>query len=612
LKTKYLIPGCIAALAIGYAAAEYFVPRYFHPPVDETVTARNIIQYVGPKPMNVRDTPAGNYLAGKFAQNRKDWSTASKYMGQIIEQVGDIDGIDELRNHSMVLAMSAGQAEKAVQLAHHIQKNDPDNVLATLFLVMEKFKMEDYAGIQETLDRISEDSIAAFIIPLISLWADTAEGDISTEQLAYTPIYIYHAMLAGRYVDQKDVVKPFVNRGFNPADADIRDIEEFADLFALYGMDEKAIILYQELIDSRYAGEPVEEKLALLKEGQSIESMLAIPDVASPKDGAAVVFMDMAEILVREYSDDSANVFAQMALYLKPELETPRLIIGNIYARYKRFEEAIKVLQTIPASSSNYTMAQRQIAELYVENEQDDKAIAILSQLSGEEFNVEATNQIGDIYRYEEKYDRAVQTYSQIINHFETLPDKYWYVLYARGMSYERLGKYDKAEADLQKALQFRPADPYLLNYLGYSWADQGVNLEEALELIRQAAEIEPGDGYIADSLGWVHYKLGNFEMAVENLENAVELLPYDPTINDHLGDAYWRVGRQKEAQFQWRRALNNMEEEDLELSSRLERKLAEGLSDDSQTLSDLPMQPTAAPKAPDGTTTRIDGQAAN
>ena len=158
-------------------------------------------------------------------------------------------------------------------------------------------------------------------------------------------------------------------------------------------------------------------------------------------------------------------------------------------------------------------------------------------------------------------------------------------------MSYERLGKFEKAEKDLQEALVFRPDEPYLLNYLGYSWADQGVNLDKSLELIYRAAELRPDDGYIADSLGWVYYKLEDYERAVEYLEKAVELLPYDSTVNDHLGDAYWRVGRIKEAKFQWERALNHQEEEDLELTTKLEKKIRKGLQDDDNELSEIPVK---------------------
>ena len=112
-----------------------------------------------------------------------------------------------------------------------------------------------------------------------------------------------------------------------------------------------------------------------------------------------------------------------------------------------------------------------------------------------------------------------------------------------------------EAEADMKKALELFPDQPLVLNYLGYSWIDQGVHLEEGMNMIRRAVEQRPDDGYIVDSLGWAYFRTGNYEEAVKNLERAVELKADDPTINDHLGDAYWRVGRTLEAHFQWSHA---------------------------------------------------------
>ena len=118
-----------------------------------------------------------------------------------------------------------------------------------------------------------------------------------------------------------------------------------------------------------------------------------------------------------------------------------------------------------------------------------------------------------------------------------------------------------------------------MLNYLGYSWIDQGINLDEGMKMIKRAVEQRPDDGYIVDSLGWAYFRIGNYEEAVKNLERAIELKPEDPTINDHLGDAYWRVGRMLEAKFQWAHARDlKPEPEDL---PKIEAKIVNGMPDD-------------------------------
>jgi tetratricopeptide (TPR) repeat protein len=131
----------------------------------------------------------------------------------------------------------------------------------------------------------------------------------------------------------------------------------------------------------------------------------------------------------------------------------------------------------------------------------------------------------------------------------------------------------------MKTALELSPDQPLVLNYLGYSWVDQHINLDEGMRMIRRAVEQRTDDGYIVDSLGWAYYRMGDFENAVKYLEQAVELKPEDPTINDHLGDAYWRVGRRLEAGFQWAHARDLKPEPD-ELEKILE-KIKSGLAGD-------------------------------
>ena len=151
-----------------------------------------------------------------------------------------------------------------------------------------------------------------------------------------------------------------------------------------------------------------------------------------------------------------------------------------------------------------------------------------------------------------------------------------WALYYSRGIAYERSNQWNLAEADLEHALELKPDQPLVLNYLGYSWIDRGEKLHRGLKMIEKAVELRPDDGYIVDSLGWAHYRLGDYASAVEYLEKALELVPEDPTINDHLGDAYWKSGRMTEARYQWRRALQfKPDKEDVK---PIEAKLDRGL----------------------------------
>jgi tetratricopeptide (TPR) repeat protein len=189
---------------------------------------------------------------------------------------------------------------------------------------------------------------------------------------------------------------------------------------------------------------------------------------------------------------------------------------------------------------------------------------------------LQALDALGNILRSRKLYAEAVEIYNRAIEMIPKPDRRHWVYFYARGTSYERLKTWPLAEADLKKALELYPDQPLVLNYLGYSWVDQGINLDQGMELIERAVAVKPDDGYIVDSLGWAHYMRGNYAEAVRYLERAVELRPDDPVLNDHLGDALWRVGREREARFQWDQSLSLNPEPDDALKTR--RKLEQGL----------------------------------
>ena len=180
--------------------------------------------------------------------------------------------------------------------------------------------------------------------------------------------------------------------------------------------------------------------------------------------------------------------------------------------------------------------------------------------------------QAGDILRATNRFPEAVVAYDHALTKMHGPSRAVWPLLYARGVALERSHQWPKAEADFKRALELAPDQPTLLNYLGYSWADQGINLTDARQMIDKALKQRPDDGAIIDSLGWVTLRQGNAQEALTLLERAVELQPEDPTINGHLGDAYWAVGRKLEATYQWHRAMTF--KPDAEDAARIEGRL--------------------------------------
>ena len=222
----------------------------------------------------------------------------------------------------------------------------------------------------------------------------------------------------------------------------------------------------------------------------------------------------------------------------------------------KQQQLAVEVYDRVPANSPlKRTSEIQQALDMDSLDRTEDAKKQLNKLVAADPNNRDAILALGGILRERKQYAECAEAYGKAIATVSKLERANWTMLYFRGICFERSKQWDKAEADLKKALELYPDQPHVLNYLGYSWVDKGQNLDEGVRMIKRSVEQRPDDGYIVDSLGWAYYRLGNYEEAVKQLDRAVELKPTDPTINDHLGDAYWRVGRTLEAKFQWSHA---------------------------------------------------------
>lgn len=518
-------------------------------------------------------TPSGNYLASRFAQRHHDWKQATRFLDRILEK--HPDDLD-LQKRAMVLAMGAGNYDSAIETAKIVLENEPDNALALLFVAMEQFKNQDYTTAQQSLVAMPAGSLSAFIVPLLNSWSKAALNEYELQNIQHTAVHIYHAMLIADYMGQADQLPVLLQGALSSQDMTTHDLERFADVFAYTGKTDDALDIYTKVMELDPENISITHKIEAIASGQ--EGFQPFKRVTSPQDGMARTMFDMARLLYNDYSDESAKIFTSIALYLQPDMSDARILMGYIASRNDQFEDAIAAYNAIGPDDGNYFEARRRAADLLEDNGRIEDALAALRDLVATHDDLTALIQIGDIYRRDGQFEKAVQVYSQAEEKMGgTIPADYWQVHYVRGISYEQLGDWPHAEEDLETALEFQPNHPFVLNYLGYSWADQGVNLKRSLEMIQQAASLRPEDGYITDSLGWVLFRLGKHQQSVPPLERAVELLPYDPTINDHLGDAYWSVGRRREARFQWERARNYSE--DAEIIAKIADKIDNGLS---------------------------------
>jgi len=530
-------------------------------------------------------TTSGSYLAARHASVERDAASAAAFYRSALRTDPKNN---ELLDRAFISSLADGDIDEAVKLADRILTMDKANRVARLVVGVRDLKQKKYPAAQLNINQSIRGPITDLVATLLSGWASYGAGDAKAavagiDKLTgpeWYPIFkdLHTGMILEISGKDKDAGTRF-ERAYKLDDSMLRVSDAYARWLSRNKDGAAAAGIY-EAFDKKLPRHPlVQEGLRDTKAGKKLP-----PLVDSAQAGAAEALYGIGATLTRRGGEDLALVYLQLALYLQPNHPLALLSLADLYESVKKPQMAIKVYERMPASSPLKRNAQIQLATNLDAADRSEEAIKILKGVTAEApKDIEATMALGNIERGRKKFSDCAATYTQAIDAAPGVTDKNtWVTYYYRGICEERSKQWSKAETDMRKALELQPEQPHVLNYLGYSWIDQGINLDEGMKMIRRAVDQRPDDGYIVDSLGWAFYRIGNFEDAVKNLERAIDLKPEDPTINDHLGDAYWRVGRTLEAKFQWAHA-RDLKPEAEELP-KIEAKIANGLPEDTSS----------------------------
>lgn len=527
----------------------------------------------------VRNTVSGDYLNALHAYRTSDLSAAAQNFAAVLEADPGNPG---LMQRAFLAKIVDGKTAEALDLAEDLVKRQGGNAFGRLALALTALKQNDYDGARQHLDALAESRLTQIMRPLLLAWVEAGTGNW---QAAYANLDKirkqggfgllaelhtgYIAALNGDF-ETVDTAFKAALKGMDrpPARLRIGAALHYAKLGRVDTARE--ILAAGDLSDQNTAA--LSASLSAAETGQEAKGL-----VSNVSDGVAEALFDIASALQRDRGSEIALIYARLALYMRPDFPLARLLVGEILDDRGRHSDALKIYASIGEDSIYHMMARLRSASAYDAESDRDSALAVLQELAKTyPGNGTVLVRLADTLRAGENWEAAIKAYDEAFDKLGGAATQDWTLYYTRGIALERAQKWERAESDFLAALELAPEQPYVMNYLGYSWVEQGLNLKEAQTLIERAVQQRPDDGYIVDSLGWVLYRTGQHREAVPHLERAVQLRPGDAVINDHLGDAYWQVGRQREAVYQWRRSLEM--DPDPALAAELERKLRDGM----------------------------------
>ncbi len=560
MKTAYPLTGALAAVLIALAS-----PAAAERSVGSETYARSL---------------AGNYLAGLYAGAVKDIDTAVHFYERALEEDPESP---QLVQRTFLLMLATGRMDRAADLAERLLEETGENKFARMTLGVRELRARDWDAALEQFASDGDDPLTTLTLGILEAWAQQGRGETNAALATlsdlegpgwYTLFVDYHSGLIAEQAGRLEEAAAFLESASLSGDAALRVVLARAHVLARLDRQDELDALLGDITG-------VSDNNPLMIDFQAVRDTGGPhgPYVSDARSGAAEILYGLGTVLGREGGEEVAAIYLRLALRLREDDPYALFALAGLYEGLGQYADAASLYERVPLDASVYRIAETQRALNLDRLDRTDEALLALeglTELDPEDASNVVT--IGNVLRSEERFEEAAETYTRAIEMIGEDKVDDWTLFYFRGISYERAKQWEKAEADLLRALEMEPEQPLVLNYLGYSWIDQNLNLEEGLDMVRRAVDQRPDDGYIVDSLGWAYYRLGRYEEAVEELEKAVLLRPADPTINDHLGDAYWRVERRLEARFQWRHAMDL--DPDPELEAKVRVKMATGLVD--------------------------------
>ena len=524
-----------------------------------------------------------NYFSGLVSFDDFDYQSSQRYFKNLNNFKGSDTGYSSKFIQSLI---NLGKYNEAYRYSKEIEVKNLSNFESNIFLGLHAFKENNYVKAKSYFDKLKPNFENKLFFSILknstNAWAHIAQSK-SKQDIGIFDSFNFKS----KKLDM--IQKAFANCHINTLDAEKefrKIIENKKSNFSRYNFFLANYLFNNHKEDKAIrainaASKKYPRNLLINQFKKVLDSKEENKNEFNCKNSAHImgeIFYVLASIMSSQGDYRLSNFYINLSKFLNPKMLSYNSLLAENFTILKKNDEAEKIYKKLSRIGSIYKWyGARQIA-LIMDKKNSGNSVNFLSKVY-KDINpgIYETFDLANFLRNKENYEKSIQLYSEILSKIGRDHELYPKVLERRGTSYERTNNWNLAEKDLLMSLEILPNEPYVMNYLAYSWVEKNTNVEQALVMLRKANDLSKHNGYITDSLGWALYKLKNFLEARKYLQMAIILMPRDPVINDHFGDCLWMNNHKIQARYYWKNVLKS-DSADKELKKKVEKKLLFGL----------------------------------
>ena len=525
-----------------------------------------------------------DYFSGILLLNNNQYVESYRFLKRL-------DGLEESHlNYSsryLYSLVNLGKFNEAFSYAKKLEKEKLDNfesdlIIGIYYLKNKKFELAEKYFFK-LKDRKPKFILNKFITTSLLNWSSLDRIDLITAQKKINAI-------DPRFENLKSIQNVFLHCFYKSEKTDILfkeltsndkiDFSRYNYFYAAYLFSLAKIKKAEEVINSSLEIYPRNLLLNQYKRNIYKKNYKNDFDCQDQSHVAAEILYIAANALSSQSIFTFSNFYLNLAKYLNNNFYSFDTLLAENFYKTGNLKQAKKIYNDINKHGTALNWyASKQISKILIQEEKKEKALKTLA-ISYDKLidkTIYENFDYADFLKNNDQFKNSIKIYSEILKKIKKEHPLYPKVMDGRGVAHERTGNWLKAEKDLLASLEASPDQAYVINYLAYSWIEQGVKIEQSLKMLEKANNLKSNDPYIIDSLGWALFKLKKYKDAKNYLQMAIKLMPADPVVNDHYGDVLWKNGKKIQARYYWKNVLN-LEDTKKELKIKVENKLTLGL----------------------------------